>query len=391
MSWQYACMQVRDALDVLCSDGFALWVGNGVSQWISGAEGQATVPSWPELVDQLEAKAGLGRLDLHVSFPQRLERVHLVLGFVEFQAALREAILGRVANSILVASWRLGSSGLPPIPTRAVQLAKLGHLANPIVNFNVETLTSLALACAGGPMSIKAFKHPRPTELNAFGSPRSIYPEGVQQIFLRHVYHPHGAIEIAGICVMTETEYRTQEATLAFEVATHSAFMSNLAIVGMSLEDAYLREQLSRFRQQIRKIFWFTTLAKPRTRSPSDEVAAWASWADIKVVDAGSWPEFWEAVGAWLPMPDDLCLLNAWEFVCKKADDHLEGRIREIANFMKSRISGEPLPPEISRLHRDQAAEGGESLDQPLRKEFTPEQLNELWKAFQDCRRNLAR
>ncbi len=46
---------------------------------------------------------------------------------------------------------------------------------------------------------------------------------------------------------------------LAYQLSIHAAFQSNLVIIGMSLQDKYLRRQLAKFRQQIRKILWFMT------------------------------------------------------------------------------------------------------------------------------------
>lgn len=387
-------MRLEKALEVLRDDGFALWAGAGVSRWISEAEGQPGVPFWRDLADILEAKADLRQLCANasqLSFPQRLERVHRALGFVKFQAALRETILGRLANSILVASSKLSSQGLLPIPARARQLAKLGYLANPIVDFNVETLTSLALACAGGPTSVKAFEHPSPTELDAFWCPRRNYPERASETFSRHVYHPHGAIEISGICVITETEYRSQEATLAFELATHSAFMSNLAIVGMSLDDTYLRRQLSKFRQQVRRIFWFTNLAGSQKKTNGEEIVVWAAWAGVEVVDVGSWPGFWDAVDAHLPAPNDLALLDAWKFVCDEADDALEGKTRKRKQFIEDLVPADRVPQDVHRQQAEEADEGGESLHHPLRKELTSEQLKDLRETFYDWRQKLVK
>src|SRR5206468_1707422 len=75
--------------------------------------------------------------------------------------------------------------------------------------------------------------------------------------FRRAVYHPHGALETSGVCVLAESEYKSMHGTLALELATHAAFASRLVIIGMSLEDGYLRSQLERFMPQLSGVVWF--------------------------------------------------------------------------------------------------------------------------------------
>ncbi|MBV8275287.1 MAG: SIR2 family protein [Verrucomicrobia bacterium] len=123
------------------------------------------------------------------------------------------------------------------------QVAALGQLANPIVSFNIESFTSTILARPAGPARIIPFIKPqtRRIEFNEFG-----------EIFQRIVYHPHGLS--TADCIITEKDYETLNGTLAFELAVHSAFGNNLAIVGISLQDEYLREQIHKFRRQIDSI-----------------------------------------------------------------------------------------------------------------------------------------
>ena len=55
---------------------------------------------------------------------------------------------------------------------------------------------------------------------------------------------------------MTSEEYRALNGTLGLELAVHSCFGDNILIVGMSLDDDYLRRQIVMFRGQIRSIYW---------------------------------------------------------------------------------------------------------------------------------------
>ena len=374
-------MQLSTALETMFEDGFALWVGAGVTHWISGAEGQSPVPLWGKLAELLENEADLAPPQEEFSFPQRMERVRRKLGLVRFQSGLRKATLVRAANSFLSASWSLAHNGVPPIPARARQLASLGRMANPIVSFNIETLTSLALACSKGPLSIKTFNDPQVSELDAFWRPRIVYPENGSSRFARHVYHPHGAIEMSGICVMTKTEYKRQQASLAFRLATHSAFMSNLAIVGMSLEDEYLRDQLSQFRRQIRQVFWFVQQGAKRNK-----IHEWASRARIELVEVDSWEDFWDAASFLSPRTDEHeepSLLDSWKFTCSQAEGHLWGNTRQIKDFIEKQVPTERLPPEISADHINRAKEMGESLTGQPEFELTQAQLCELKAAFE--------
>ena len=71
------------------------------------------------------------------------------------------------------------------------------------------------------------------------------------------MYHPHGLS--TADCIMTEKDYENLDGTLAFELAVHTAFGNHLAIVGMSLQDEYLRKQIHKFRSQIDSITWFNS------------------------------------------------------------------------------------------------------------------------------------
>jgi hypothetical protein len=108
--------------------------------------------------------------------------------------------------------------------------------------------------------------------------------------FYRSIYHPHGAIDEHGLCVLAESEYRGLRSSLALQLAAHAAFGTRLVIVGMSLEDTYLREQIAAFRNEMREVLWF------QVGSPQEATAHWAWSHDITCIDVGSWPQFWTAI-----------------------------------------------------------------------------------------------
>jgi hypothetical protein len=84
---------------------------------------------------------------------------------------------------------------------------------------------------------------------------------------------------------MTWEEYKALNGTLALQLAAHAAFGNNLAIVGMSLQDEYLRKQISEFRNQIHSILWFN--------SQFGDLQTWAMRNGVEMVPV-KWSEFWE-------------------------------------------------------------------------------------------------
>ncbi|MDB5212832.1 MAG: hypothetical protein JWO86_759, partial [Myxococcaceae bacterium] len=137
--------------------GYCLWVGAGTSVQLARA-GNASVPDWDALVNRLEAEAANSPpVGASLSLPERLEVVQRVLGRRKFQKALREHTLTALADAVIsAATKRAALTDGTIIPDELRQLVKLGHAANPIVNFNVEHLTSTALV-AGTPHAEKIF------------------------------------------------------------------------------------------------------------------------------------------------------------------------------------------------------------------------------------------
>lgn len=372
-------VKVTEAFELVKDDGYCLWVGNGVSMYLAAADGGPHVtPTWLELARQLERDADLTPLKDCQELPDRLERIHRARGFEWFQAKLREKLLHKLAVSIFGRTLDLCKTSRSAVPQQARRLACLGQLANPIVNFNLETLTSLAVSRAGGPCSIKYFAHAKPTELDANQISRSDWGEAT---YRRHIYHPHGALNGSGICVMTGTEYRSQRSTLAFQMAVHSAFMSHLVIVGMSLNDAYLRGQITKFRQQIRKIIWFQADTNP-------ELLDWACCAGIDVVTV-EWPDFWQQLDKCLPPPDQTEALAGWEAVMTEAWCTLHGgSIIEIKRFIEAVTNGY-APDSVRDSWKATAGERGESLEEGPKEQFNAEDLQIILRSIASERRSL--
>lgn len=283
---------LHKALQILKRDTYCLWIGAGVSVQL-GSVGGCSVPLWKDLVEEMESTAGIKRPPFETDYPTRIEVCLRHLKRPRFQSFLREAILHRLAKAILAGQDIYKSQ----LPEQARQLAHLGTKANPIVNFNVESLTSQAIAGPGGPWRVLPFN-----SMQGLGGGRK---SESSQKFERHIYHPHGVIDVTGHCVVASSEYHSLSDTLALQLAVHSAFGLNLAIVGMSLEDVYLREQLETFRGQISRVFMFTDVAV------SGATARWAWKNDVTVVES-PWDEFWKSTAQVLPGPDEVRLHSSW-------------------------------------------------------------------------------
>jgi hypothetical protein len=284
--------RVKHKLD----DGYSLWVGAGVTKqlWQDALQ-------WDELTGNIEARAGLAK-GLSGQFPERLQRCVDKLGPDAFRRALRkiyytdfcEAMLRRAAQSI-------NDEGA--IPPEVREVAALGQLANPIVSFNIEPFSSTLLARPAGPARIIPFLKPETSrvEFAEFG-----------KTFQRIVYHPHGLSTADSI--MTIDDYKTLDGTLALQLAVHAAFGNNLAIVGMSLQDEYLREQIYEFRKQIHSIFWFN--------SQFGDLGTWAMCNRVEMVQV-EWANFWKNWKTTQISEEDLMI--AWYRVVLEAADELSG------------------------------------------------------------------
>ncbi len=338
-------MDLATAVDLLSRGTYCLWVGAGASIHLGGGDRSL---GWASLTEALEARAGVIKPDdtWNASLPERLDVCLRALGRDRFQAALREQVCKKLSGNIVEAAVRYTIDGI--VPTNVVQLARLGALANPIVNFNIETFSSWALGFPNGPCRVQCFRPPTPEgRMHSSGSSNEN-----QRRFARSVYHPHGAITHSGLCVMTSSDYRNLGGTLALELATHAAFESRLAIVGMSLDDEYLRDQLASFRNQVHQILWFTS------DEPRPDVARWAWVHDVECVRS-SWPDFWQAIDTKLPEPEMDAMQFVWHTIGWMAFSESEGR-SAMAHHIKVFLDMGSTETQIASFRR-QAALMGES------------------------------
>ncbi len=282
--------------------GYCLWVGAGLTRQVAG--GKAAVPLWDAVTTELESAAGIEPGDER-DFPKRLDACVARLGDKPFRSFLRERYYTRLCEAILSqANQLVAADDYIPLDVRAV--AALGQLANPIVSFNIEPLSSVLLGRSAGPVRIM-FQQPQ-------GQPAYSWREPGGR-FQRLVYHPHGLATVD--TVMTASQYEANSQTLAFGLAIHAAFGNTLAIVGMSLDDDYLRHHIECFRASIGPIFWFNS-------DFSTELSSWAEKYEITCVRS-AWNEFWQR---WNKLPIELDqnqLAMAWYMAVNEATGEAEG------------------------------------------------------------------
>ena len=243
-------------------------------------------------------------------YPDRLQRCADELGSSVFRKHLRQIYYTDLCEALLqrTAQWLKDGDAAPP---ELRKIAALGQLANPIVSFNIEGFSSTLLARPGGPLRTIPFIKPQ--------TPRIELRE-LAKAFQRIVYHPHGLSTVD--CIMTQDEYKSLNGTLAFRLAVHAAFGNHLAIVGMSLQDKYLREQITEFRNQIDSIIWFN--------SQFGDLAVWARCTNVEMVQV-QWSEFWERWNA-VNVPQEGLLIAWYRTVYEAAAELSGGRAHQMAN-----------------------------------------------------------
>jgi len=338
----------QTAINIL-KQGYCLWIGAGVTRHLASTGG-ILPPDWQGLVETFEEEVGIDSSALDASYAERLEIVLHQMGRTQFQRKLREEVLNKLSKSIIQAAKEKNTEE-DIIPEQVRQLGQLGMLANPIVNFNIETLTSTAVAATAGAYDIKCFNPP----LQESTTSQIGQGQGKQEEFKRCVYHPHGAINIYGLSVMTESQYGSLQGTLALELAVHSAFSSHLAIVGMSLEDHYLRQQLSKFRRQIMTVLWFCT------NEPEADILKWAILNDITIVPIQSWQYFWNDIVGELPIPQKAAQCSTWMSTVERAFDTRDARGHYAAYIEMQREMG-ATEQELATLYQ-KATNCGERIE----------------------------
>lgn len=186
------------------------------------------------------------------------------------------------------------------VPSKFTALGQLGWNAAPVVNFNFTDIVSMLLKepSYGGVEIIGPH--------GKFSSPKVHDSEQAHSI----VRHPHGLLRTSpegeGI-LLTKADYdRVADGNLpSFHTAIVSASNRALAVVGMSLDDDYLRETIAKHRNLVGDIYWFV-----EGDSPHEE---WAAANAINVVRSEH-DVFWKGVADTLccPPEDRVLHVTGW-------------------------------------------------------------------------------
>jgi len=346
--------------------GICLWLGAGVSTHLSRSIG-GKLPQWGELTEALEREAGVVvDPESKDNFPERLQQCTRELGTTPVRRKIARAVYGELC--VQIAKFAHDNvDNLAVLPAAVIQLAALGWRANPIVNFNIETFSSMLAARPAGPCRILPYR-----SHEAAKAGRYVEQEAGSD-FARIVYHPHGAANYSGEAVMTSSEYAAHDGSLAYLLSVSAAFENHLWIVGMSLDDVYLRNQLAAHRNQIHRIRWFNTKAE------LDKHAEWALTNDIKPV-AVDWPAFWHRIEDSLePQIRISGAMSAWYYVIETALAELfHGTQTEQMAEVAAKLSafGITVPPSNSEGEYRKVFERNEAEDL-LPRNFSPEKITD--------------
>lgn len=200
------------------------------------------------------------------------------MGETKFRQMVRAELHDRMYRQIVQMALDEHRAGRAEVPSSVRALAHLGAIGNPIVSFNIETATAIALSMPNGSPLIKTYSksagHHLPYKIGT----------GTHRL-ARKVFLPHGCLELAD-CVLTEEEYITHKASMSFQLATHQAYASGLFIVGFSLGDEYLLKQIELFRRWIGTIYWIQPGADAKQGKLAEKY-------DLTLVSEGTWPDFW--------------------------------------------------------------------------------------------------
>lgn len=211
---------LSEAIDIMRNGNHCLWVGAGCTKQLVGP---SYGPSWIELVEKLENESRISPSS--ASYPIRLEQCQANLGKPRFRQVVREQLHDRIYRKLFDLALEDHANGSTNVPASVKKLVHLGAIGNPIVSFNIESASAIALSVATKPTLAKTYvggaKRTLAYQLD------TIQPKQLA----RKVLFPHGCLEMAD-CVLTDGEYTAHKSSMIFQLATHQAYASALFIVG---------------------------------------------------------------------------------------------------------------------------------------------------------------
>jgi hypothetical protein len=218
-------------------------------------------------------------------------------------------------------------------------MAVIGLRAGALVSFNVEMVSAVPIATArGGNFVSRTYR-------------RS--PEAPP--FLRHatdggatcppVFFPHGLLDMHGDCVFTKSEYDAHRMSLAVGTAVNMCLGGSLLILGMSLDDAYLRDAILHHRRWIKDVFWVTN---------SGHHDEWARVANVHRVPT-DYATMWKKIAETILANDPK---NELHEICAGPKGALERAVRGVKTvraFLKtveSTVTGDDVVKQMLEKHR---------------------------------------
>jgi hypothetical protein len=242
--------------------GYTVWFGAGVG--IAMTRGAA--PSWKSLISGLTVETDLPADWTARDYPSRLDWIASQKGHRAFRAALRRAVV----EPMLAAEIE---------PQVVKDMAVIGLRAGALVSFNIEIVSAIPLSVGrGGSFVPRAYRRPEAESM--------LKPWTGGGVVGSAVFFPHGILDLEGNCVITKSEYDAHRMSLAVGTAVNLCLGGDLLIVGMSLDDAYLRDAILQHRRWIRDVFWVDS------RFQHEE---WARVANVHCVRA-SYGEIWSEI-----------------------------------------------------------------------------------------------
>jgi hypothetical protein len=222
------------------------------------------MPTWRKMIDDLLGDVAPPDDWASMDYPTKLDWVCGMRGHAAFRKALRSSVIEP-----------MNSARIDEEIVRC--MAIIGLRAGALVSFNIEPVSAVPFA-GGGSFVIRSYR----SEHEPFLRP---WTNG--GVTSKPVYFVHGLLD-EGECVITKSEYAAHQMSLAVGTAVNLCLGGDLVILGMSLDDDYLRDAILKQRRWIRDVFWVTNSSKH---------AAWARVAKVHRISA-RYESLWTGIAA---------------------------------------------------------------------------------------------
>jgi hypothetical protein len=227
---------------------------------------KGAAPSWASLTSGLTIETDLPAGWRALDYPSRLDWIASQKGHHAFRRALRRGVVEPMLTAEIDQQV-------------AKDMAVIGVRAGALVSFNIEIVSTIPFSIGrGGSFVPRAYRRPEVESM--------LKPWTGGGVVGAAVFFPHGILDLEGNCVITRSEYDAHRMSLAVGTAVNLCLGGDLLILGMSLDDAYLRDAILQHRRWIRDVFWVGS------RFEHEE---WARMANVHRVRA-SYAEIWSGI-----------------------------------------------------------------------------------------------